>query len=146
MYPAGVIFYADTPGNVDPDHLRGGFFEGWPDPPSPETHLRLLLNSDAVVLAFDGAAVVGFVTAVTDGVLCAHVPLLEVLPAYRGRGIGRELLRRMLDKFGGLYMVDLLCDPELRPFYASVGMRPAAGMMLRRYESQSGKRPPGTIY
>jgi len=28
-----------------PEQIQG-FFEGWPDPPSPETHLRLLANSD----------------------------------------------------------------------------------------------------
>ena len=31
-----------------------GFFQGWPNPPSPETHLRLLQQSDYVVLT--GAA------------------------------------------------------------------------------------------
>ena len=141
-----MIRYADTSKGVSPKNLRGGFFQNWPNPPSPQTHLRIIENSDEVVLALDGPEVVGFVTAVTDGVLCAHVPLLEVLPGYWGQGIGGELMRRMLAKFGDLYMVDLLCDPELQPFYASLGMRPAAGMMLRRYGNQSGKSQPGTIY
>ncbi len=117
------------------------------DSPSPETHLRLLENSDAFVLALEeSGAVVGFVTALTDGVLCAYIPLLEVLPAYRGGGIGHELVRRMLSKFGDLYMVDLLCDPGLRPFYASMGMSPATGMMVRGYTNQAGRKPPGAIY
>ena len=84
--------------------------------------------------------VVGFITAISDHVLSAYIPLLEVLPEYRGRGIGRELVGRMLDRLRGLYMIDLVCDPDLEPFYTSMGMYPATGMMIRNYEHQSGKR------
>jgi ribosomal protein S18 acetylase RimI-like enzyme len=94
-----------------------------------------------VVLAIDEDldVVVGFITAISDGVLAAYIPLLEVLPEYRGRGIGKELVRRMLDRLGDLYAIDLMCDPEVQSFYASLGMRPATGMMIRNYEYQSGR-------
>ena len=52
----------------------------------------------------------------------------------------------MLARLDGLYMVDLLCDPGLQSFYASLGMRPAVGMTSRRYENQSGTNPGGAIY
>ena len=35
-------------------------------------------------------------------------------------------------------MVDLMCDPEVQPFYARLGLRPASGMLRRRHERQSG--------
>jgi GNAT superfamily N-acetyltransferase len=60
------------------------------------------------------------------------------VPDYRGRGIGTELMRRMLDTLRALYMIDLLCDPELQPFYARLGMRPATGMLVRNYDRQAG--------
>lgn len=41
-----MIRHADTSKDVSADDLRGGFFEGWPNPPSPETHPRILQNSD----------------------------------------------------------------------------------------------------
>ena len=134
-----MIRYTEAIEGITPDKLEG-FFEGWPNPPTPETHLRLLEQSDEVILAVDGASgeVVGFITAISDGVLAAYIPLLEVRPAYRGRGIGTALVRRMLDRLDDLYMVDLLCDPALQPFYAALGMRPATGMMVRNYEQQSG--------
>jgi ribosomal protein S18 acetylase RimI-like enzyme len=134
-----TIVYREHIETITPAQLEG-FFEGWPNPPSPETHLRLLRESDVVVLAWDEERdrVVGFITAVTDHVLSAYIPLLEVLPAYRHQGIGHELARRILKRLDGLYMVDLLCDPDLQPFYEALGMRRATGMMLRRYDFQAG--------
>ena len=59
-------------------------------------------------------------------------PLLEVLPERRGEGIGTELVRRLLAELEDLYMVDLMCDPELEPFYRRFEMVPLSGMGLRR--------------
>lgn len=33
--------------------MLDGFFDGWPNPPSPEKHLKLLKNSTKIVLAVD---------------------------------------------------------------------------------------------
>lgn len=134
-----MISYRFSSEGLTPSQIQG-FFDGWPRKPSLETHLRLLAKSDEVVLAFDEhtECVVGFVTAITDHVLSAYIPLLEVLPEYRGRGIGRELVRKMLERLDGLYMVDVLCDEPLQGFYATLGMGPATGAALRNYERQSG--------
>ena len=133
------IDYLVNVDGINSEQLQG-FFVGWPNPPTPETHLRLLQNSAEVVLALDRAAnqVVGFVSAISDGILTAYIPLLEVLPAYQGRGIGHELMRRMLIRLNKFYMVDLLCDTPIQPFYETVGMKPAAGMLQRNYEHQNG--------
>jgi ribosomal protein S18 acetylase RimI-like enzyme len=136
---APTINYTFTAKGISPEQLRG-FFDGWPNPPSPETHLRLLKNSDEVVLAIDRETkrVVGFITAITDHVLSAYIPFLEVVPEYRGRGIGSELVDLMLERLGDLYMIDLICDQELQAFYAKRGMREATGMAKRNYDNQSG--------
>jgi ribosomal protein S18 acetylase RimI-like enzyme len=134
-----MIRLLDATESITPEQLKG-FFVGWPTPPTPEMHLRLLQKSDAVVLAVDDATpqVVGFITAISDGVLSAYIPLLEVLPAWQGQGIGHRLVERMLARLEPLYMVDLLCDADLQPFYARLGMRPATGMMVRNYARQRG--------
>jgi ribosomal protein S18 acetylase RimI-like enzyme len=136
-----MIHYADSLDGIQASQLHG-FFVDWPNPPTSETHLRLLAASDAIVLAIDDTseAVVGFVTALTDGVLSAYIPLLEVLPAYQGQGIGQTLVRQVLEQLGDLYMVDLLCDPDLESFYARFGMQPAFGMIIRNYDNQAGPR------
>ena len=133
-----MIIYTDSTENVTADDLRG-FFVGWPNPPSPDTHLRMLMGSGHIVLARDESGrVVGYVTALTDGVLAAYISLLEVLPQYQGQGIGTALMRRMLDTLRDLYAIDLLCDEDVQPFYARLGLRPATGMMVRNYALQSG--------
>ena len=136
-----MISYTNSVEGIIADQLHG-FFVGWPNPPSPQTHLALLQNSAHIVLARDDETgdVAGFVTAISDGVLNAHIPLLEVLPAHQGRGIGQELMRRVLQELSALYAVDLLCDPEMEPFYARLGMRRALAMMVRNYERQSGAK------
>jgi GNAT superfamily N-acetyltransferase len=85
------------------------------------------------VVALDSTTgpAVGFITAISDGVLTAFLPWLEVLPDYQGRGIGTQLLSRMLTELGHLYSVDLICDPELRKFHERAGMIPLQGMGLR---------------
>jgi ribosomal protein S18 acetylase RimI-like enzyme len=135
-----MIEYTTRLDGVEPRHLEG-FFVGWPSPPSPERHLELLRGSAAVALARESGErrIVGFATAVGDGVLSAYIPLLEVLPAFQGRGIGSELVRRLLACLGSLYMVDVCCDAELEPFYRRLGFRPLdRGMGIRNYEPAAG--------
>jgi ribosomal protein S18 acetylase RimI-like enzyme len=74
------------------------------------------------VLAVEGERVVGFVTAFSEGVLSAYIPLLEVLPEYQRRGVGSELVRRILARLSDLYMVDLACDADLVPYYERLGL------------------------
>ena len=127
-----MIEYTESAAGVEPEHLAG-FFVGWPSPPNAEEHLRLLHGSAHLVLARDGARVVGFITAISDGVLSACIPLLEVLPEYQGQGIGTELTQRLLARLEHIYMVDLSCDAELEPFYARFGFQVLPrGMGLRR--------------
>lgn len=137
-----MIRYLNSADGIRPDQLKG-FFEGWPSPPTPETHATIMRGSYRVVLALDEDrdTVVGFITAVSDGVLAAYIPLLEVLPQYRRRGIGRELVTRMQEELAELYMVDLVCDEAVKSFYVSLGMKPALAMTVRRLDKQSGDTP-----
>lgn len=136
-----AIKYLNSAAGIGASDLRG-FFVGWPNPPSPAVHLKLLKNSDLVELAVDGRSgrVVGFVTAITDKVLCAYIPFLEVLPEYQGRGIGARLVKRMLRRLKGTYMVDLVCDPSLQKFYKNFEMFPSSAMIKRNCRAQSGAK------
>ena len=134
-----MIDYRESVDGITASQLEG-FFVGWPNPPSPATHLRILRQSAHRIVALDSETgqVVGFITAISDGILSAYIPLLEVLPAYQGQGIGRELVQRMLRKLERLYMVDLVCLESLQPFYQKFGLQPASAMVIRNFDRQCG--------
>lgn len=127
-----MIEYRDTVDGLTPQMMTG-FFRGWRKPRSSEDHLRILQNSDHILLALDTETgrVVGFITALTDGVQSAFIPLLEVLPAYQRQGIGSTLLTGMLETLKGIPAIDLTCDPRMRKFYSKYGMIPSTGMIVR---------------
>lgn len=135
-----MIVYTDSLDGITPERLRG-FFVGWPHPPSPQTHLRILQGSAAIVLAVDDATgqVVGWINAISDGFHAAFIPNLEVLPGYQRQGIGSELVRRMLTQLENYYAIDLMCDSGLQTFYARLGLRRSTGMVRRSYPRQSGE-------
>ena len=133
------MIYKTTIANIKTYQLQG-FFVDWPNPPSPKTHLKLLQNSSKVVIAIDPSTnkVVGFITAISDGVLSAYIPLLEVLPEHQGQGIGQHLVEKMLEQLDNIYMIDLCCDEHLIPYYEKLGMFQSTGMVKRNYKMQAG--------
>jgi ribosomal protein S18 acetylase RimI-like enzyme len=136
-----TIVYTSSIENLQVDQLRSGFFDGWPNPPSPEIHLRMLQGSYRVWLALDTETnqVVGFVQAISDGVLTAFIPSLEVLNAYQQQGIGTALMQKMMESLSHLYSIDLVCDDDVKPFYERLEMRSGTAMLMRNFENQSGK-------
>ena len=136
-----MIRYTDDLTGIGPQELRG-FFVGWPKRPSPAQHLAVLHGSYRVVLALDddSGQVVGFVTMISDGVLTASIPWLEVRPGYQNQGIGSELMRRILDGTDQFYSVDLVCDAELVPYYQRFGLLGAC-TPVQRHPAPRDQKP-----
>ena len=131
------IKYQSTLEGIGPEDLQGHFM-GWPNPPSPEAHLRILQGRAHFVLAIaPEGQVIGWISAISDGVSCAYIPHLGVLPAYQGKGIGAELVRRMVEALKDLYMIDLACDRDVAGFYEKLGFTECVGMVLRNFERQN---------
>ena len=126
------IEYRTTAADVRWDQLDG-FFVGWTVRPSAATLLDHLVRSYrcAIAVELNGDRVVGFATAISDGLLAASIPLVEVLPGWHERGIGTELMNVLLEQLKHLYMVDLACEEDVRPFYEKLGMTPGRAMIRR---------------
>lgn len=127
-----IIIYSDQLDQLTPLQLDG-FFVGWPNPPSNAKRLKILQGSYAVWLAYDGGTLVGLINAISDGVLTAHIPLLEVLPSHQGRGIGSVLVKRMQQSLANLYAIDVVCDDDVKAFYKKLGLFECNAMILRNY-------------
>jgi GNAT superfamily N-acetyltransferase len=98
-------------------YVASGFCNGR----TPAQYATAFANS-VVRLAYDGDQLVGVARAISDGVRCAAVFDVCVLPTYRGRGVGRMLMRSLVDGLPGQF-VALICEPELRRFYEAAGFR-----------------------
>ena len=82
---------------------------------------RLIDEAVRVVGLYDGDRQVGFCRAATDGVSFAYLADVYVLPAYRGRGLGEELVREMVEN-GGLDGVKwLLHTTDAHVLYRKLG-------------------------
>ena len=62
-----------------------------------ETVERLVREAQRVVGLYEGDRLVGFCRAVTDGVSIVYLADVYVLAELRGRGLGMELLREMIE-------------------------------------------------
>ncbi len=116
------------------DQLKG-YFMDWKYPMTPEEHIKTLKGSTYFIVAVDDDTnnIVGFVTALSDGINSGFIPLLEVLPQYQNRDIGTKLMEKILLKLKNIPNIDLTCDPDLQPFYEKFKMQKSHGMILRKY-------------
>ena len=66
---------------------------------------------------------IGFVDSVSNGVTDAYIQDLMVHPDFQGRGLGSELMNKMIEylKKEGIYMISVLYDESLKDFYSRFG-------------------------
>jgi len=110
---------------------------------------RILEGSDAVVAVVetDTGALAAFARVLTDGVCLALILDVIVAPRHRGRGVGRLLMDSVLGLpvLRDVVSVELVCQPELVPFYARWGFSGEVGRsrLLRRTADPAlrGRRP-----
>ena len=128
---AGVEYRLSPPlANAELDAL---YAAAWPNHRPPYDFGPELAHALAYATAYDGDRLVGFARLAWDGGV--HAFLLEptVHPDYQRRGIGRELVARVVAvaRVRGLEWVHVDYEPELAPFYAACGFRPTDAGLIR---------------
>ena len=85
-----------------------------------------------------GQKLVGFVNCVSNGVTDAYIQDLMVHPDFQGKGIGTELMNKMIEhlKEDGIYMISVLYDEELKDFYSRFGFYNMLCGQLETYKSE----------
>lgn len=118
-----------------------GFFEGWSHLPSNDVLQKSIKNATYVVLAIDTQKkkLAGYITALSDKVLSAYIPFLEVEKSYQKNKIGTTLLKKILEQLDTIYMIDIVCDKELTSFYQKAGFKNWYAMIKRNYLYQAPK-------
>jgi GNAT superfamily N-acetyltransferase len=89
----------DDAGRVDVDAVHDFLCNHayWARGRPRETVERLVREADRVVGLYDGDRQIGFARAFTDGTAIVYLADVYVLPDYRGRGLGVELVREMVE-------------------------------------------------
>jgi ribosomal protein S18 acetylase RimI-like enzyme len=86
-----------------------------------ETVERLVRDAQRVVGLYRGERLVGFCRAVTDGVAFAYLADVYVLPEFRGRGLGVELVREMVERGPYSSLAWLLHTSDAHGLYKKFG-------------------------
>ena len=128
-----MINYIDNIEGITPKQLEG-FLAHWDFVPPQDTLLQVLHGSSHILIALDSETrnVLGYITALSDGVACSYISFLEVRATQRNKGIGTQLVRRMVAKLQSLYGIYLGCAPALVPFYEKYGFQKGTAMSKRR--------------
>ncbi|OYV01784.1 MAG: GNAT family N-acetyltransferase [Burkholderiales bacterium PBB5] len=89
-------------------------------------------NSRFVCLVRDGqGALVGAGRALADGIDCAYLCDIAVLPSHQGTGLGKAIVQKLLDQAQGHRKILLYAVPGKEPFYKKFGfMRMRTAMAI----------------
>lgn len=96
----------------------------------PEKFALMMRNTGRAVVALDGGRVVGFARALCDEVSNGYVSMVAVAADARGRGVGRELVRRLVGDDPGITWV-LRAGRGSEGFWRRAGFRPSEVAMER---------------
>jgi GNAT superfamily N-acetyltransferase len=99
---------------------------------SREAVARTIRDAARVIGLYDGERQVGFARVLSDGVRMSHLCDVYVLPAYRGRGFGVELVREAVDNGPHAGLAWTLKTKDAHGLYERFGFRaPGEGIMER---------------
>lgn len=94
------------------------------------------MDSYCRIGAFWGETLIGYVDCVSNGLTDAYIQDLMVHPSFQGRGIGTQLMNRMIDYLSckQIYMISVVYDESLQSFYKKFGF---CGMLSGQIQTYS---------
>jgi GNAT superfamily N-acetyltransferase len=115
----------------------------------PEALATVFGNSMFRCFAYSGGVLAGAGRALADGLDCAYLADVAVHPDHQGRGLGSEIIRRLVELSRGHKKIILYANPGTEGFYARLGfLRMNTAMAIWRDPGpaiESGLlSPPGT--
>lgn len=82
-----------------------------------------LMTSYYHIAAYEDNKLIGYIDSVSNGVTDAYIQDLMVCPDHQGKGIGTELMNKMIGqlKKKHIYMISVVYEEGLKPFYERFG-------------------------
>ncbi|MBY0122036.1 GNAT family N-acetyltransferase [Bacillus sp. S/N-304-OC-R1] len=98
--------------------------DGWNDflKLPKETLHKAMQQSWYVLSAYDGNQLIGTGRIISDGVINGYICGVMVRPDYRNEGIGKEIVRRLVEQgMKDQLHIQLLSDESKAPYYERLG-------------------------
>ena len=80
-------------------------------------------NSMFRCFVYDDGKLVGVGRALADGVDCAYICVIAVLPSHQGTGLGQEIVGKLVNLSRGHRKIILYAVPGKEGFYRKLGFR-----------------------
>lgn len=121
MVDTSEIMYSETRA-LPPEQIINLYrANGWSSAEKPEQLQHSLKNSHRLVSAWEGEHLIGLGNSISDDVLVVYYSHLLVLPGYQGRGIGSEIMRRLMSHYEGFHQQVTLADQRAVRFFQRLG-------------------------
>lgn len=96
-----------------------------------------LLISYYHIAVYEKEELVGYIDCVSNGVTDAYIQDLMVHPDYQGKGVGTDLMNKMIQylKEKRIYIISVVFEERLKPFYDKFGFY---NMLCGQMETYNG--------
>ena len=124
----------DDPNRIDVDAVHDFLSNHvyWAQGRPRETVERTVREASRVVGLYADGRQIGFARAFTDGVAVVYLADVYVLPEYRGRGLGVELVREMVEGSPWTGRTWLLHTRDAHELYCRLGFRAPSERLMER--------------
>ena len=119
------ITYNDTIKDLPNEQLHKLFVSaGWSEDPTEYLNVfnAPFINSTLVISAWDNESLVGVVRVLSDKIVRSVIHDLVVLPEYKGKGIGKELMRRCIAHYPNSEWL-VQTEKHIAPYYEKMGFK-----------------------
>ncbi|MEA5126646.1 MAG: GNAT family N-acetyltransferase [Proteiniphilum sp.] len=93
----------------------------WSSGNYPEKLVIAMENSSSVFTAWDGEKLVGLINVLDDGIMTAYVHYLLINPDFHGRGIGKNLVNYVKEKYKDYLRIVLIAYNKEIGFHEHCG-------------------------
>lgn len=117
-----IVYKTDA--KLSADELKDLFLSvEWSSGSYPDKLEAAMKNCPTVITAWDGDKLVGLINALDDGVMTAYIHYLLVRPEYQKKGIGKQLINDIKEKYKDYLRIVLVSYTPEAPFYESCGFK-----------------------
>ena len=101
-------------------------------------------NSMFHIFLYDDDRIIGVGRALADGFDCSYICDIALHPDYQGTGLGKEIVKRLVDMSRGHKKIILYSNPGKEGFYAKLGFK-KMNTAMAIFENEDAMVENGTI-